>query len=591
MNRYVAVPTMIALLVVSLLVVEASAQHSPPPITDCTYLLVILEKAIGYVVMGLPEGEYIAYIMMGTPVAPTISDIHIKSYRALLSYYSIMKNTVDSNIVQKIYEFYQSIDLVAEYARKLQSCCQDPGSAYAIRARIDSYLKELKNNIENMLTWYSTRYEYVEVYLEDKVYEPGETIPIYVKILNKTCSPKSAVLTYINTVFNAEEFICIESICNAVLRAPPAYSVKDYIGSGIAKFNLVVKISCLDGDIRVYRFVNVEYLYPQVVIDVPTAVLRGDTVNVTLYSEGEAVNGVLMAKNSVNVSVIANATIGSTPSKFKLLVEKPYFIPGINILKLCVNATEKTLPQCFEKPIIVKPRYPKVEARVLPLHISWDGGVQLVVTNHGDRPLKVRVYANNRLTALTEIAPLNTISLYVYRSLLPLSLGDIAVYVEDSLMLYDTYIYTSSFTVLNLSITIAIIVGGLATTILLREYEKMFTLYLAVGGAFRRARGVVEAVPDIVKDLLKPYVLGLGSSIAQLYYSLVKRFTRLPLYNETLREHYRAAVLSVIKSMRGKGLLWRLLLLAEKDMYSREKPRFEEAKKLYESVVVAEKGT
>jgi hypothetical protein len=198
------------------------------------------------------------------------------------------------------------------------------------------------------------------------------------------------------------------------------------------------------------------------------------------------------------------------------------------------------------------------------------------------------VYVNGRLATLVELPPLNTTLLHVYRSLFPLALANIVINVEDPLMVYDTYSYTYSFTVVNLALTIAIVIGGLISTTLLQSRERMFTLLLAMSGASKSVRSVAEAIPDVLRSLLKPYILGLGSRIAQLYYKLVSRFTRLPTISETLREHYNTAVLSVIKSVWNRRVLWQLLLLAEKDMYSREKPKPEEAKKLYESIAEEE---
>uniref|UniRef100_A0A7C4FHP6 Uncharacterized protein n=1 Tax=Ignisphaera aggregans TaxID=334771 RepID=A0A7C4FHP6_9CREN len=586
MNKCVA---MLVLVVLPPLAMGVSAQPSPQPVADCTYLLAVLEKAVSYAVRGLPEGEQIAYAMLKTPVAPALSDLHTRSYRVLLSYYTTVGQGVgNSSAVQKLYELHQGVGVVSEYIKKLHSCCKDPEVAYVIRARAELHLRELRDRLEDMVKQYSTGYQHVVVRIDDRVYEPGEAIAIRVEVVNETCAPRSAALTYAGAVLDSGEFRCTGLECVAVLRAPPAYAVKDYVKSGVEKMSLVIRVSCSGRDFRVYRFASVKYTYPRVVMECSSTVTRGDVLNITLYSESGVLSGVLVVENATSVNAVANITISSTPTIFMLLVEKLYFSAGLNTLRLCVNATEKTLPHCFEKPIVVKPRHPSVEVKALPLYISWDGGAQLLIINHVDRVLSARVYVNGRLAALAELSPLNTTLLHVYRGLLPLSLASIVVDVEDPLMVYDTYSYTCSPTVVNLALTTAVVIGGLATTILLQGREKMFTLLLAMSGAPKGARGVAESIPDVLRNLLKPYVLGLGSRVAQLYYRLVNRFTRLPSSSETLREHYSTAVLSAIKSAWNRKVLWQFLLLAEKDMYSHEKPRPEEAKRLYESVAKEE---
>jgi hypothetical protein len=90
----------------------------------------------------------------------------------------------------------------------------------------------------------------------------------------------------------------------------------------------------------------------------------------------------------------------------------------------------------------------------------------------------------------------------------------------------------------------------------------------------------------VFDELLTPYVLGLGSRIAAIYYDLVRKIARrLPQPSETLREHFEFVVAPLIKSRRSRELLQRLLQLVERDLYSSSKPEFGEAIELYEGVL------
>jgi hypothetical protein len=70
---------------------------------------------------------------------------------------------------------------------------------------------------------------------------------------------------------------------------------------------------------------------------------------------------------------------------------------------------------------------------------------------------------------------------------------------------------------------------------------------------------------------------------------LKKIVGRLPQPSETLREHYRRVVAATAKSNRVKELVWRLLQLVERDLYSDKKPSYEEGLELSRGILSAAK--
>jgi hypothetical protein len=97
---------------------------------------------------------------------------------------------------------------------------------------------------------------------------------------------------------------------------------------------------------------------------------------------------------------------------------------------------------------------------------------------------------------------------------------------------------------------------------------------------------VKREVSGLLESVLKPYVLGLGSRVAELYYTLLRKLgIRLPHQYETLREHYAEAISSITRKNTIRELLWRILVLTERDLYSQRKPRIEDVEKLYKGVL------
>jgi hypothetical protein len=94
----------------------ATALETPSTtVRDCTYLLAVLEKAINYTETMQPELEDIANTMLAIHVDPGYSNLHVKVYRAILDYYTIIQ---ERRVVlfAKFYSIYDDLDLVNEYA-------------------------------------------------------------------------------------------------------------------------------------------------------------------------------------------------------------------------------------------------------------------------------------------------------------------------------------------------------------------------------------------------------------------------------------------------------------------------------------------
>jgi hypothetical protein len=575
------------LLVVLVVAVAAAsllegASRSPRSISDCSYLITILEKALNYALDFNYRGEYIARVMLNTPVDPKLQDLHRKAYRAVLDYYAIINSTRAS--LDDLRELLGELDAIGSYASSLQRCSREPG-VVVIATRITRYLlPSLKSRVEDLVKHYSEMLGLVLVNVPERVFEPGDQVLVKVYV-NDTCSAISALLLYKDTILESVNFTCSSSNCSAVLSIPPASSMQGITGSATVKFTVVVRATCGGRELRVYRFIEAKYATPRVTIDAPPTTTRGDLLAVTVNTtSGLVLAGVLLVKNTVGeFPLLSSIVINSTPTTYYFRVDKP-FIVGVNALKLCVNASEKTLPYCFEKAIIVQPRHPRVSVRTTTTSITWVGEIPVYITSESGE-YTVQVYLNGVLVAESRVSSTETIT--INSGVLPLSVLSLRVIIRDPSGEYDDYVYSAVITSINMASLLLVLFAGSLATLALREHEKLFVLSLRTSSTLATRR-VKREVARVLEEFLKPYTHKLKSHVLELYYTILTRLgVRLPHHYETLREHYSLVVKSVIKKSSVREALWKIVRLAERDLYSRKKPHLREAEELYEGVLSA----
>ena len=117
MNKGVLLLPIILVVLLTSLNNAATALETPSAtVRDCTYLLAVLEKAVNYTETMQPELEDIANTMLAIHVDPGYSNLHVKVYRAILDYYTIIQEP-RAELISKLYSIYQDLDLVNEYAK------------------------------------------------------------------------------------------------------------------------------------------------------------------------------------------------------------------------------------------------------------------------------------------------------------------------------------------------------------------------------------------------------------------------------------------------------------------------------------------
>ena len=581
MNEHKIFPLLVLIaLLLSALLVSCEVARNPQPISECTYLITVLENTVNYAVNLDRKGEFLASIMLSTPVDPGLQSLHRQAYKLILDYYSAMNSSSPS--IDTLRKIYRGVDTLSEYTIKLQGCSKTTG-AVAVATRIKQRLEGLKTKLLDLITLYSTGFNDILVQIPEKTFEPGEYVLVQVTLKSSTCRVNTASLTYNEVVLESSGFSCSGSECTAYLRIPPANIIQGIVQEGVVKYSIVVQGVCSGVDLRIYKFIDSTYTYLHVYIDAPPVVTRGDILKLTVYSNSGELTGVLLVKNSTGETPVLNITITTSPREYLLQVNKPLFTTGLNVLKICVNATEKSFHRCSEKPIIVQPRIPEVFVETTSISITWTGSIQVYVSNVNDSEYVMQAYLNSKLVFESRIN--NAGVLTVYSNLLPLTVANLTVIIRDPRGVFDEYTYTVQVVSLNMSTLLLLLIGGSALTVILREHEKLFILSLRTRG-IRGAKRVGGEVLTVFKSILEPYVLGLGSRIAKLYYNLLRKLgIKPPQHYETLREHYSEVIAPSTRSVSLRNILWQLLLLSERDMYSRRKPSLREAEELYKGAL------
>jgi hypothetical protein len=588
-SRSLILVLLLAALLTPILGASTTISPYPQPVGDCTYLLTILEKTIDYALVSDQRGEYIARVMLNTPVDTRLQELHRKAYRTILDYYQVLSET-DPRELDKLRSLLGGVDEVGEYAKRLRACSPGTGPV-AVVTRIEKALDTLKSRLEDLIVLYSEGIGQISVNVTEKVFNPSEEVQVLVYFNNTACSVREAVLLYRDIVIETTNFTCSDSgECKAILRVPPASSVQGLIErriTGPAKFTIAVKATCSGRDLVVYRFIGAQYDIPRLTIDAPPVVTRGDLLNITITVDnamGLELTGVLLVRNTMGEHSLLNITVNSTLSAYQVLVDKPYFTAGNNVLRLCVNASERTLPYCFEKAIIVQLKYPSVSVKTALTTTTLTGGIPVYIDS-GSGEYIALIYLNGALVSEYRVSGAKTTS--INSGLFPFSVFNLTVIIRDPSGVYDDYVYSAVITSINVSTLILAIFAGSLLTVILREHEKVFMLALRASSV-RTTRGAMRGVPEALKSIFKPYAHIVKSHILELYYQLLGRLgARLPHHYETLREHYYDVVKPTIKKSLLRELLWRMLNLAEMDLYSQRRPRLEEAEDLHEGVLGA----
>ncbi|MCY0867817.1 MAG: hypothetical protein OWQ48_01095 [Desulfurococcus sp.] len=560
---------------------------------DCLYHLAVLEKTLNYATGLDPQGSIIAWYMANATM-PQLQ-FYRDTWTTILGYYDVVGEVASpvgvlnaSSLYYKIAGVVQGLTSIRGYAETLASCSRDRSSASKLIERINLELESMESKLSGILEILTEVYSgVIEVGVSPPrdYYEPGEKVYVELRAAGGNYTPRFLSVYTWPSLILVERSI-FSSIENRVLLEIP--SAKELyekgltrdVRSGVLKLVLTVELDAAGRTVRVSRILEARYYTPEITLNASVIDAARGLLRVQVASDQEY-TGLL----EINGERVANITLKPGLNELEVSIERP--LNQVVTLRLCVEATAKTLPACTSVSLgFNQVPIPRISLQVDSPVFTLLGSLGFTLVNEEDKPVNVTVYAGDLVLFNGLLAGSTTLSMHA--GYLPFNTVVIRVVVEA---------YTARTPVLekNIIVVNTMSLAAAASTILVSGILLRRRVADVMQGALtvltRVKRKTSRLRPTGLKEyqgILKPYALGLGSRIARLYYDVVAKLgARLPYPPETLREHYSSAVSPAISRSLVKEIVERLMYLAERDMYSTRKPSLPEAEKLYRGVVNA----
>ncbi|MEM4869106.1 MAG: hypothetical protein QW081_01735 [Desulfurococcaceae archaeon] len=571
----------IILLVVSVMLIALFSHdvmlHSSQFNTDCLYHLALLDRVLDYALTGDTIGEVMVKHLVNTSVTPGLRELHVEAYRVLLDYYRFV-NELESETpnLSLLYSIMSRLNTIVNYASRVKACSHDSSAASALAVRIELKIKNLEERLQRI---YLQRAELEELFTiepyKDK-YNPGDVIKLVVPRNMPIVSTEVFVWPNMVRIAEYEPYVRNETHYEISVEIPGARLLSDY-GVRSREVWLALYFRFQNNSYMLASLLRAEYGLPRVQLDAPITTRYRDNITVTMLSDG-----VFDATLYMNDVEVLNTTL--QPGNNTVSVNcPPHCRIGHNVIKLCVDATDKTIQYCLARPIYVEPVYPRVKVLSDDISIAWLGYVRILIVNEDQVDVYVTMIDYTRRTFTVQGG--GFLSIPVYSGILPVQVLDLRIKVEPLSEKYDAFSLSLSVYVVNIPVLLVLTLISIILIPLVSEHEKSFVVTFV--SYWRKAQAIPRKLENLARDaLLKPYEMGLGSRIAMLYYNLLKKLKLgLPRESETLREHYRQISHQIPEGL-GK-LLWRFLQLVERDLYSSKKPLYEEAEEAYYGVLSA----
>lgn len=555
--------------------------------TDCTYLLKSLDDTLRYALILDPYGEFLAKNLLNASTPPELYHDHVRIYRSIVEYYEITLSSYPRDLLEilsSLVEIYNNLYYADNYISALYSCSHDKHEASSLRDSALTDLYSLRYLIANTVSLVNIeRYENlsINVYPDKRIYSPGEEIRVEIKS-NTSMNLSIFIATWPQQRALGKEYQCRGSLCVYSFETPTADKLveKNLTRYTLGNmFYLALVISFSGNQSLVARVFVVSYSSPKILIEAPQSVKRGSVFNATIYFNDNynatiyLNNNMILRKNFTNNTSIT-LTIDTLSKQVSL---------GRNSIRVCIDATRYTLPQCLEKSFVVEPIYPNITLVYPEIFYTWIDKPVITLRNNENRSFKILVLIDNETIYSGDLVETLSISIPYTLSLYREHI--LRLDIEDPSGLYSELIMSRGIVVINL-LSLSVIAGGsvLAIYSIIRYGRRLLH-------RVSTPRETITEAPQprtraLAEGSVETRELTSRSYLASLYYSLLKRLgIRYPLPHETLREHFRESIDPVPKIITAiKNLLWRMLLYAERDLYSRDKPDHDEVKKIYDEI-------
>jgi hypothetical protein len=557
---------------------------------DCSNLLTILERVLESVVSGTPNPELVRAVA-SAPVPGDLGVRHRDAYGKLLRYLNYLERVGGGSLSpREARELAAELSILASelgssvggYGGSLARCSHDPALASTLSTRVRQLLDELVGvqvpSLVQLLLQQASR-GLLEVWLDRGSYRAGDTAELVVRPLREGLEVVRAYVALWPTLTRVAEVTLVRrgSEYVGVFEVPNLTTLSRYysppVPATVALAAVVELLDTSDGSTyRGYALFSIEFGRPRVTVEAPATLYLGDVLEVVVRSDGY-----YRARVSLGGSYVVNATLVPGTNTFRFDTSLLNITYGTHIIRVEVEPTATSIGTVVTRPVVLLPRVPRVDVRLPTFLVTVDGyaTVEVVSREVPRAGLRVVVYVGSAVRGPYYLN--GSLRVRVLLGYLPVATAEVSVRVVADAPGYEPYVARWVVVYVNPATSIAVGVASVFATTLLYGREREFTvLVLSLG------RRRVASAARVLRSALLEFTYRVSSRVAELYYSTLRRL-RLPMPEpyETLREHFARLPL-------GRGvaeLLRRLMLLAERDLYSRYRQDYGEALRVAEEVL------
>ncbi|MEM4552107.1 MAG: hypothetical protein QXO52_04385 [Thermosphaera sp.] len=562
---------------------------------DCRFLGIMLRNVLERVSADDYSVRDEISVLVRINLPEPLRSRHVKIYNYLLDYlegveYIHGKNVSKTplEIVANLREFYaQFEDAVKAYMVQLSSCINDQTLFSTINSLTSIHVKSVLEKLPILFELVSSETRtsnFISISLNKLSFSPGDIIYANISVVEKEIT--------LQNEFQIALWPTLEIIGKGLLipqggyysgwfQVPSLYELSNRVDlRSLQEDNnlLIIARGSLNGSQVVgIKFFKLRLSKPMVymTIDPPLAYM-GDSLKIKIQS-----NGVYFGRLFINNSLIASLNLTPGQREVVLTLDPSNTSAGLVTITLSVEMTEASLPaNITSSAIIARKRIPiHLETPLIITTLHNSIRLRIILEDPSSLPVKISIVRPQRVELETNTS--QSIEAEISFPWVPVISSEILIVATPENPSFDVCEERFTLFIINPSLTVIWGYGLTLAFMFVRRREAVFTFYIKT----LRNRGTLRQESEKTSDFKG--LLETKSLIAKIYYETLNKLNiDPPRVAETLREHFDRISLSTGL----KKILRKLLLLAERDLYGKIKPKIEEADELVEEVLNYENG-
>ena len=555
---------------------------------DCGFLGVMLANILDKVANNdLLVKDQIS-TLTGIALPEPLKSVHVKTYDAIASYLEALEylnggrhDSNSSEILRKLQDVSSSLrSRVESYLNFIAECIHDKSLLTTVKTISILKTEKILDSTLGLAEIIASGTVYpspITVSTGKDSYAPGEVV-----LINASTSKE----VMLENAFKIVMWPSLEVVGEGHLIPQENYhlgwfpipQVSELIGRQVLQaprdkitLAVIVRGRVNDDAVVGIKFFRLEIGKPKVYLQAPPFIYAGEPLRITISTFERTYNASII----INQTIISRIVLQPGDSAVLINPEQLGNATGVLMITLSVEATNTTLPlNMTATTFVLKKKIPlTVEAQPFSLTITNSFKVRIIVKPDYSGNVRVSINAFNSVKEL--VLENNTVETEINSPWLPILTSTVKVYAVSDDPIYEPALQEFNIVIVNPLLTVSIGFGLIALSTAFRTTETVFVVYVKTLRSGARKQ-------DNVRTPQSDRAWESKSVIAKVYYAVLSKLSLgLPGISETLREHFHKITLSGgIRS-----LLEKLLKLAEKDLYARSKPSYEEAVEIANQVL------